>query len=77
LISLSLGVTDDHICISTKSSSRLDNFLSDVSPSLNLTWVDSFIAKVLVLKTLYALDVSEKPRKTLYPLWNQTYQVDL
>ena len=58
-----LGVIDDPIYIYAKSSSRSDIFLSDVSPSLNLTWMDSSTTKVLVLKILYALDVLQKPRK--------------
>jgi len=63
LISLSLGDTNDLIYMSAKSSSRSNNFLSDVSQSLNLIGMDSSTTKVLVLKTLYALDVLEKPRK--------------
>ena len=39
------------IYISAKSFSGSDNFLSDVSSSLNLTWMDSSTTKVLVLKT--------------------------
>ena len=38
-------------------------FLSDISPSLNLTWMDYSTTKFLVLKTLNALEVLEKPRK--------------
>ena len=52
IISFSLGDTNNPICISIKSSSRSYNFLSNVSPSLNLSWMDYSTTKVLVLKTL-------------------------
>ena len=58
-----LGVIDDPIYIYAKSSSRSDIFLSDVSPSLNLTWMDSSTTKVLVLKTLCVRCIRKAKKK--------------